>query len=84
VLQADMTDQGQVVDAVERPVSELSRVDTAVNTTDVMLLRPAQDTPTGEWDEIAAINSPSVPLWFDQPAGSRGYARWPGMLVRMR
>jgi NADP-dependent 3-hydroxy acid dehydrogenase YdfG len=41
VLQADVTDQGQAVDVVERTASELGRLDIVVNNAGVMLLGPA-------------------------------------------
>jgi NADP-dependent 3-hydroxy acid dehydrogenase YdfG len=39
-----------VVDAAERPVSELGRVDTVVTNAGIMLIGPTQDTPTEAWD----------------------------------
>jgi NADP-dependent 3-hydroxy acid dehydrogenase YdfG len=60
VLQADVTDQGQAVEAVERTVSELGRVDTLVNNAGVMLLGPALDAPTEDWDRMVALNIQGV------------------------
>jgi NADP-dependent 3-hydroxy acid dehydrogenase YdfG len=60
VLQADVTDQGQAVDAVERTVSQLGRVDTVVNNAGIMLLGPALDTPTEDWDRMVALNVQGV------------------------
>ena len=56
VLQADVTDKGQAGDAVERTVSELGRLDTVVNNAGIMLLGPALDAPTEEWDRMVALN----------------------------
>jgi NADP-dependent 3-hydroxy acid dehydrogenase YdfG len=60
VLQADVTDQRQAVDAVERTVSELGRLDTLVNNAGLMLLGPALDAPTDEWDRMVALNVQGV------------------------
>jgi NADP-dependent 3-hydroxy acid dehydrogenase YdfG len=60
VLQADVTDQGQAVDAVERTVSQLGRIDTVVNNAGIMLLGPALGTPTEEWDRMVALNVQGV------------------------
>ena len=56
VLEADVTDQGQALGAVARTVAELGRLDTVVNNAGVMLLGPALDTPTEEWDRMVALN----------------------------
>ena len=56
VLQADVTDQEQAVAAVERTVSELGRLDIVVNNAGVMLLGPALESTTGEWDRMVALN----------------------------
>jgi NADP-dependent 3-hydroxy acid dehydrogenase YdfG len=60
VLQADVTDQGEAVGAVERTVSQLGRVDTVVNNAGIMLLGPALDASTEEWDRMVALNVQGV------------------------
>jgi NADP-dependent 3-hydroxy acid dehydrogenase YdfG len=56
VVQADVTRQQQAAAAVEQTIAELGRLDTVVNNAGVMLLGPALDTPTGEWDQMVAVN----------------------------
>jgi NADP-dependent 3-hydroxy acid dehydrogenase YdfG len=56
VLDADLTDPGQAVDAVERTVSELGRLDTVVNNAGVMLLGPALESAIDEWERMLALN----------------------------
>jgi len=55
-LPTDVTQQRQAIDAVERTVAELGRLDTLVNNAGVMLLGPALGTPTEEWDRMVALN----------------------------
>lgn len=59
-LEADVTDQKAAIDAVERTVAELGRLDTVVNNAGVMLLGPAVDAPTEEWDRMVALNVQGV------------------------
>jgi NADP-dependent 3-hydroxy acid dehydrogenase YdfG len=56
VLEADISDQRQAADAVEQTVSELGRLDILVNNAGIMLLGPAADAPTEEWDRMVALN----------------------------
>jgi NADP-dependent 3-hydroxy acid dehydrogenase YdfG len=56
VVEADVTEQAQAVAAVERTVAERGRLDTVVNNAGVMLLGPALDSPTEEWDRMVALN----------------------------
>jgi NADP-dependent 3-hydroxy acid dehydrogenase YdfG len=55
-ITADVTDQAQATDAVERTVSELGRLDTLINNAGVMLLGPVIDAPVEEWERMIHIN----------------------------
>ncbi|MGI8649366.1 MAG: SDR family NAD(P)-dependent oxidoreductase [Rubrobacter sp.] len=55
-VEADVTEQQQAIDAVEKTVSELGRLDTVFNNAGVMLLGPIEDAPTEEWDRMVDIN----------------------------
>lgn len=56
VVEADVTDQAQAADAVERTVSALGRLDTVVNNAGVMLLGPVEDAPIDEWERMVQLN----------------------------
>jgi NADP-dependent 3-hydroxy acid dehydrogenase YdfG len=56
VLEADITDQQQAADTVERTVAELGRLDTLINNAGVMLLGPAGSAPLDEWQRMVDLN----------------------------
>lgn len=55
-LRADVTDERQARDAVERTVVELGRLDTLVNSAGVMLLGPVVGAPVEEWRRMVEVN----------------------------
>ncbi len=55
-IQSDITDQAQAIDAVERTVDELGRLDIVVNNAGQMLLGPIENAPTEEWDRMIDLN----------------------------
>jgi NADP-dependent 3-hydroxy acid dehydrogenase YdfG len=55
-LKVDVTDRQQAIDAVERTVAELGRLDTVINNAGVMLLGPVVDAPLEEWERMVALN----------------------------
>jgi len=55
-IEADVTDQNQVIRAVERTVGDFGSLDIVVNNAGVMLLGPIDGAPTEEWDRMIDIN----------------------------
>src|SRR5215203_5963822 len=55
-ITADVTDEAQARQAVERTVDELGRLDTVVNNAGVMLLGPILDAPVEEWERMVHVN----------------------------
>lgn len=55
-IEADVTDQIQVIRAVERTVGDFAGLDILVNNAGVMLLGPIPGAPTEEWDRMIDIN----------------------------
>ncbi|MEV4582806.1 SDR family NAD(P)-dependent oxidoreductase [Nonomuraea jabiensis] len=55
-LVADVSDEQQAKEVVERAATELGRLDTLVNNAGVMLLGPAADAPLEEWQRMVQVN----------------------------
>ena len=55
-IQSDITDQAQAINAVDRTVDELGRLDIVVNNAGQMLLGPIEGAPTEEWDRMIDLN----------------------------
>jgi NADP-dependent 3-hydroxy acid dehydrogenase YdfG len=56
VIEADVTDPKQAQAAVQRTVTEFSRLDTLINNAGMMLLGPIEDAPLDEWERMVQIN----------------------------
>jgi NADP-dependent 3-hydroxy acid dehydrogenase YdfG len=56
VLESDVTDEQQAIDAVGRTVAELGRLDTLINNAGVMLLGPVEGAPVAEWQQMVGLN----------------------------
>ena len=56
VLESDITDEQQAVEAVESTVAELGRLDTLISNAGVMLLGPAVGAPLSEWQRMVDLN----------------------------
>jgi NADP-dependent 3-hydroxy acid dehydrogenase YdfG len=55
-IESDIADQAQAVEAVDRAVDELGRLDIVVNNAGQMLLGPIEGAPTEEWERMIDLN----------------------------
>ncbi|MBB5233693.1 SDR family NAD(P)-dependent oxidoreductase [Deinococcus budaensis] len=56
VIGADVTGREAALEAVERTVRDLGRLDTVINNAGVMLLGPAEEAPLEEWERMVSLN----------------------------
>jgi NADP-dependent 3-hydroxy acid dehydrogenase YdfG len=55
-IEADITDEQQATETIERTVAELGRLDTLVNNAGVMLIGPVVGAPLSEWQQMVDLN----------------------------
>ena len=55
-IEADVSDQPRAAAAVERVAAELGRLDTVVNNAGLMLIGPAAEADTADWDTMLSVN----------------------------
>jgi NAD(P)-dependent dehydrogenase (short-subunit alcohol dehydrogenase family) len=73
----DVTDEGQVADAVERTLAEFSHVDVLVNNAGIGSLRPIPGITLASWEHLIAVNLTGTFLftkhiWKPMAAGGGG------------
>jgi NADP-dependent 3-hydroxy acid dehydrogenase YdfG len=56
VVEADVSERRQAVQAVEHTVAEFGRLDTLVNNAGIMLLGPALGSSLEDWERMVALN----------------------------
>jgi NADP-dependent 3-hydroxy acid dehydrogenase YdfG len=56
VVEADVSDQQQAAVAVDAVVTKLGRLDTVVNNAGLMLIGPAAEADSADWDKMLTVN----------------------------
>ncbi len=55
-ITADITEEAQAREAVERTVAELGKLDILINNAGVMLLGPVEQARVGDWERMVQVN----------------------------